>query len=469
MESLAEYYTDKEIRGLMERKLKSYEDSVRNNLNLNLLSTLTRIAYPRRGATGDEVGWIETTASSSIISQVEAGLKDPGTGPKLRTDFSFSDLADLLRMNLNWDLVEGAERRELREIVNFFYTATVAPLTNRGAIERALLQGIGRLDIGVRVDDELYWKRVGPEDGAELPSLPLKDSTEILPYKLAANILKDKLLTEKGEQIVGRELHVVWYEVEVANKRVKLRDLILEKGWEKIMKTGIILRQEQVIPRGFLLKVEPGSVRVKPGEKVEVKVSVKPVGTYPFKVKLSAEKGTLSIDEGECPFESLWSLDDFEEPRDYVFSLNAFGEDGTQASASLTVSVESLEMEIDVEKLDLTHVGAKLVSISLEDLTSYRQAVEIISKLNIEAYASLMMQFGREIRFIGENMDVKLASLFLSKFREIIIALPQVGRETRAGGAIRLRQPISVDESKITAFAPISNKAIFRLRVKRHE
>jgi predicted AAA+ superfamily ATPase len=469
MESLAEYYADKEIRGLMERKLKVHEDSVRNNLNLNLLSTLTRIAYPRMGATADEVGWVETTASSSIISQVEAGLKDPGTGPKLRTDFSFRDLADLLKMNLNWDLVEGLERREFREIVNFFYTATVAPLTNRSAIERALLGGVGCLDIGVKVDDKLYWKRLGPENGAELPPTPLKDSAEVLPYKLAANALKDKLLAESGEQIVDKELHVVWYEVEVAGKRVRLQDLILEKGWEKALKTGLILRQEQVIPRGFLLKVEPGSVKVKPGEKVEVKVSVKPVGVYSCKVKLRAEKGELSTSEGECPFESLWSLGVFEEPGDHVFKLDAMGEDGTATSASLIVSVESLEEEVDVEKLDITHVGAKLVHISPKDLTSYRQAVEIVSKLNLEAHASLTVQFGKEISFTGKSMDVRLAALFLSKFREIVMALPQMEKETTIDGVIKFRQPIAVDGSKITVFAPISNKAFFRLRVKRHE
>lgn len=467
MESLAEYYADKEIRGLMERKLKAYEDSVRNNLNLNLLSTLTRIAYPKRGATADEIGWVETTASSSIISQVEAGLKDPGTGPKLRTDFSFSDLADLLKMNLNWNMVEGAERREFREIVNFFYTATVAPLTNRAAIEGALMEGVERLDIGIKVDDELFWKRIGPENGFEPPPTPLKDSAEILPYKLAANILKDMLLAESGEKIVDKELHVVWYEVEAAGKIVKLQDLILEKGWEKVLKTGIIVRKEQVIPRGFLLRIEPSSIKVKPGEKVETKVSVKPVGVYPYKVKLSVERGELSISEGECPFESLWNLDAFEEPGDYVFKLDAIGQDGTTTSASLMVSVESLEEEVDVEKLDVTHAGAKLVHILPKDLTSYKQATEIISKLNLDAEASLTVQFGKEISFIGKSMDVKLAALFLSKFREIIMALPQVERETVVGGVIKLRQPVAIDESKTTAFTPISNKAFFRLRVKK--
>jgi predicted AAA+ superfamily ATPase len=469
MESLAEYYTDKEVRGLMETKLKRFVDNIRNNLNLNLLSTLTRIAYPRRGAKEDEIGWVETTAFSSIISQVEAGLKDPSTGPKLRTDFSFNDLADLLRMNLNWDLIEGVERREFREIVNFFQTATVAPLTNRGAIERALLEGVERLDIGIKVDDKLYWKRPGVENGAELPPTSLKDSAEILSYRLAANILKERLLAESGEQIAGRELRVVWYEVKVADRRVKLQDLILEKGWEKALKVGLILKQEQMIPRGFLLKVEPSYVRIKSGETVVVKVSVKPVDVYPYKVRLSTYKGVLSIYEGECPFESSWSLGVFEEPGDHVFKLDAIGEDGTTTSFSLTVSVESLEEEVNVEKLDVTHVGAKLIRILPKDLTSYRQAVEVISKLNLDAEASVAAQFGREISFTGRGMDVKLAALFISKFREIIMTLPQLEKETTVSGVIELRQPLVLDSSKITAFVPLSDKAYFRLRVKRHE
>jgi len=469
MGGLAEYYTDKEIRGLMESKLKRYEDGIRNNLNQNILSTLTRIAYPRRGADGDEIDWVETTASSSIILQVEAGLKDPATGPKLRTVFSFSDLAELLKMNVNWDLVEGAERREVREIVNFFYTSTVAPLTTRDAIERALLDGLKCLDIGVKVDEKLYWKRVGPENGAELPPSPLKDSTEILPYKLSANILKDRLLAEEGEKIVNKELRVVWYEVEVAGKRVKLRDLILEKGWEKALKTGVLLRQEQVIPKGFLLKVEPSSVRVKPGESVEAKVSVRPVGEYPNKVKLTAEKGALSPSEGKCPLESLWSLGVFQEPGDYTFNLNALGEDGTTGSTVLLVYVESLEEEVNVEKLDVTFVEAKLVCVSPKDITSYRQAVEIISKLNVEAEVSLTLQLGKDITFTGKSMGVKLAAIFLSKFREIVMALPDMEKETVIGGEIRLRQPLVIDESKISAFAPLSNKVLFKLRVKKLE
>jgi len=469
MGSIAEYYADKEIRTLMESKLKRYVDGIRNNLNLNLLSTLTRIAYPRRGRAGDEVDWVETTASSSIISQVEAGLKDPATGPKLRTVFSFGDLAELLKMNVNWDLVEGDERREFREIVNFFYTSTVAPITTRDSIERALIDGLKCLDIGVKVDEKLYWRRVGPENGAELPPSPLRDSAEILPYKLAANLLKDRLLAEEGEQLVDKEMRVAWYEVEVAGKRVKLRDLILEKGWEKALKTGTILRQEQVIPKGFLLKVEPSSVRVKPGEIVEAKVSVKPVGEYPDKVKLIAEKGTLSPSEGKCPLESLWSLGVFEEPGEYAFALNALGEDGTTRSATLLVSVESLEEEVNVEKLDVTLVGAKLVYISPKDITSYRQAVELIPKLNLEAEASLTIHFGKEITFTGKNMDVRLAAIFLSKFREIVMALPDMEKEIVVGGEIKLRQPLVIDESKIAAFAPLSNKALFKLRVKRLE
>jgi hypothetical protein len=95
--------------------------------------------------------------------------------------------------------------------------------------------------------------------------------------------------------------------------------------------------------------------------------------------------------------------------------------------------------------------------------------VEIISKLNLDAEANLTVQFGKEITFTGGGMEVKLAAIFLSKFREIIMALPDIEKKTVVGGGIKLRQPLIIDESKISAFAPLSNKALFKLRVKKIE
>jgi len=468
MDALTEYYTDKEIRDLQQGKLKRYIQDNGNLLNQQLLATLTRVAYPAKGKTADEVRWVNTTASSSLISQVEAGLKDPSTGPKLRTDFSFSDLAEFLKQNQNWDLTEGAERREIREIVDVFYTVTSAPFTTRNAIEQAIRRGLETLDIGIETNGTLYWKRVGPEDGADMPPSMLKDTAEILPYNFAAQTLKDKLLAESGENRVGKEIHIVWYEVEVAGRKIKLEGLIIQEGWKKVLKEGLILRQEQVLERGFILKVTPSTLIVKPNEEVNATVTVDPVEEYPFEVELSADDGKISPSKGMLSLKAAWSLGILK-PGDYKFTITARGTNGTISSTILTVTVESPEIEIEVEKLDLTHVGAKLLRVTPKDLLSVRIGLDTTLKLNLKAEADTDLIFGENVRFTGNKMDVKLAGLFIQKFSDILRSMPLLEKEARVSCVIRLIEPVTLDSSRITGFTPLSGKVSFRLRVERRD
>jgi len=468
MGALSEYYTDKEIRSLQEGKLKRYSQDNGNLLDQQLLSTLTRVAYPAKGKVGDEVRWVNTTPSSSVVSQVEAGLKDPATGPKLRTDFSFGDLADFLKRNQNWNLIEGTERREFRDIVNVFCTVTSAPFTTRSAIEQAVHRGVENLDTGVEVNGTLYWKHVGPEDGADIPPSMLKDTAEILPYNLAAEALKEKLLAESGERRVDKEIHMVWHDVEVAGRRIKLEDLIIQKGWEKAVKEGKILRQEQVIERGFILRVVPSTLSVKPEGEAKTMVTVEPIEKYAMGVELKADKGGLNPAKGVLPLKATWSLGVLE-PGDHMFEITAEGTDGTFSRASLAVTVESLEVEKDFEKLDPTHAGAKLLRISPKDLIPLKMALDMASKLNFRAEADVEIVFGENIIFTGNKMDVKLAGLFIQKFSDILRSLPSLEKEAKISSVIRLTEPLVLDGLKITALTALSEKASFRLRVERHE
>jgi len=459
--TLNEYYSDKEIRSLQERKLKNYIQDNEKLLNQQLLAVLTEVAYPIRVGTGDDVRFVTTTPLSSIISQAEAGLKDPSTGPKLRTDFSFSDLVDFLKRNQNWDLVNGEKRIEFREIANVFYTTTAAPFTTKEAIERALLEGIESLDIGIEMDGELYWKDV---DGIKIPK-KLKDTAEILPYRLAANILKDKLLEESGERKVGKKVHIIWYEVELAGRSVRLQDLIVQKDWEKVLKEGKIIRQEEVIERGFFLKLSHSSVEVMPGERVEINVEVKPIEEYSEDVELSVDYGNLSLTKEKPPFNAVWSFTAPSHPGDYTYAVEAISNDIT-AKASLSVSVKSPEEEVEVDKLDLTHTGAKLLSITTNDSTNLKMMLDVVSKLNLNAEADVKMNFGNNISFTGDKMNVKIAGLFVQKFTDILRSLPSLAAQSYVNGSVKFIEPVILDSSKITAFAPL--KAKFRLRVK-HE
>jgi len=459
--TLSEYYSDKEIRSLQERKLKNYIQDNEKLLNQQLLAVLTNLAYPARVGTGDDVKFVTTTPLSSIISQAEAGLKDPSTGPKLRTDFSFSDLVDFLKRNQNWDLVDGGKRIEFREIANVFYTTTAAPFTTKEAIERALLEGVESLDIGIEMGGELYWKDV---DGIKIPK-KLKDTAEILPYRLAANILKDKLLKESGEHRVGKKVHIIWYEVELTGRRVRLEDLIVQEDWEKVLKEGKIIKQEEVIERGFLLKLSRSSVKVMPSEKVEINVEVKPIEEYSEDVELSVDYGDLSLTREKPPFNAIWSFTAPSDPGDYTYTVKAIS-NSIEAKASLFVNVKSPEEDIEVNELDSTHIGAKLLSVSANDPTNLKMMLDIVSRLRLNADTHVKMNFGDNISFTGDKMNVKIAGLFVQKFTDILRSLPSLAAQSSVNGSVKFIEPVILDSPKIMAFAPL--KAKFRLRVK-HE
>ncbi|MEM2787819.1 MAG: DUF499 domain-containing protein [Archaeoglobaceae archaeon] len=463
MDSLAEYYTDKDIRKLQETKLKNYIQDNMRLLNEHLLSALTRIAYPAKEAGKDEIKWTITSAASAIIPQVEAGLKNPATGPKLRTDISFRDLAEFLKMNQNWDLIEGTNRHTFRSILDTFYTVTSAPLTSRNAIEQAIKRGVENFDIGIWDGRKLYWKQVGPQNGAEIPA-KIKDEDEILPYKIAATILKDTLQKESGLKKIGREVREIWYEVEIQNKRIRLEDLIYQRGWEKVLKAGIILRNERIIATGFILTLEPSSLVIKTGQEAKVKVSIMPIDSYDFAINIETEKGTVTPNKGKAPLEATWNIGALEEIGEHKIRIKAVGEDGTESTAILSIIVESLEEEIEVEKLDLNHVGAKLIQITPKNLTALQMATEILSKLNQEATVpQLIITFGKNITFLCKEINSKLAGYFAQKFRDIEMTLNL--KETQLEVSLKLKQPLTIDSSKIIAFTPLSEKVLFRLLV----
>jgi len=468
LESIGEYYTEKEIRELQQGKLKSYIQKIENSLNQQILLTLTKIAYPVRKEMSDDIKWFETTASSSIISQVEAGLKNAITGPKIKTDFSFDDLNTFLKQNQNWDLVEGSSIREMKDIVNVFYTITSAPFTTRSAIERAIREGLEQLDIGIIVDGTLYWKRVGPEDGVDSPE-SIKDSAEILPYRLAAEKLKEKLLSESGEKVVEKKVHSIWYEVEFAGRRIKLEELDKLKDWQKIIKEGTIIKKEQVTERGFTLKVTPSLLVLKPGEEAQAIISVEPIEKYSEEVELEVDKGSLEPKKGKLPLKVRWRLDTKLEPGGHNVNVIAYGADGTSASTTFSISVESLEEEVNVKMIEPEHENAKLLSIEPKDILSLRMSLEITSKLNLKAKANVRLSFGENVEFNCNNVDTKLVSLFIQKFEDLLRVLPSLRDETKLDSAVIFDEPVVLDKAKITSLTPLYERVSFKLRIKRNE
>ena len=462
MDALSEYYRDKDIRSLQGRKLKRYIDDNAKLLMSQLLSALTRVAYPR----GEDVEEREATPSTSIIAQVEALLKDPRTGEKLRTSISFEDLKEFLKGLLNWDLAEGDRRFEFRDILEVFYTNPAAPFTTREAIEQAILSGVEALDIGVKIGDKLYWKRIGPEGGADRPER-IGDTDVILPHRDAAKILRDKLLSESGIRVEPEGARRIWYEVEIADKVIPLEDLVKQEGWESVVKEGLILMKEEFVERGFMLEVKPSFAEVKPGAEVEASISIEPIGGYSEDVAVEANGGTLDAEGGKPPLRIGWRIKPPRDPGKYSFTVKVTGSDGSTKEGGLLITVLSPEVDKEVDRIDLGHVGAKLVAITAENMMAMRLALDITSELGVDAEVDVSANFGRVASFRGGGMDVRVARLFIEKFNDILSSLRELMAETSLAGIVRLREPLILDSTKIAPLLPLAGKARFTLRVKR--
>jgi len=463
-ENLEEYYRDKDIRSLQEAKLKKYIQGCVENLKAEILSAFTRIAYPVREGTEDVVRYVETAASNSLISQAEAGLTDPGTGPKIRVDFSFEDLREFIKANLGVDIAEAdGAAKTFGEIVTLFYSSPSAPFTTRDAIETAIRNGVERHEIGVWQDGKLYWKEIEPDGVLEVPRL--KDTAEIYSYRRAARILAENLKSETGEYREGRTVKKVWFEVDLLGRTFKLTDLLGQSGWEDMLKSGKIRRCVETVERGFLLKVKPSFVKAGPNEEVKVKVNVERVGDYASQVELKAGKGVFTPPRGTPPFTSEWNLGVLPIGM-FTFEVKAVGEDGLESSESLNVNVESVEWsEITTDNLSTVNVGSSLVGISPSNLLTCRLALDAISKMNLKAKANLTVTLGERTSMVMNGEDAKIAGLYVQQISNLERTLPSL--KTAVTGEITFEEPPVIDSGRITAFSPLNKRVRFRILVRK--
>ena len=203
------------------------------------------------------------------------------------------------------------------------------------------------------------------------------------------------------------------------------------------------------------------------GASVTSKVKAEPVGAYHEEVKLDAEEGQLSRFQGTPPFTATWNIGELDESGEYRFAVNGADKEGVYRTAYLTVIVLSPEEEIEVESLDLTHTGSKLLNIKPKDFISFRMTSSLVNRLNIASSTSLEIEFGSEATFTGRGLDSGVAGIFLQKFDDLLESLQQLSQKTTVRGIVKLSDTIILDANKINALSQLNGKAKFRLRVTR--
>ncbi|MEM0489577.1 MAG: DUF499 domain-containing protein, partial [Candidatus Bathyarchaeia archaeon] len=281
------------------------------------------------------------------------------------------------------------------------------------------------------------------------------------PLSIAAKEFADMLLSREKQIIEGGRLRVIWYEVEFEGQRFKLRDLIGQPGWVETLKEGIVREVEEIIERGFIINVEPSMVEVDEGNSIEVSVSITPIGGYSERVKLTPDEGTIEPASGSPPFTAKWRIDPLPAGR-HALKVAAEGADGYLREGGLSVNVRSLEEEVAVKRLDLTHVGAKLIEVSVGDLTQAQIALSRIAQLGAKAKADFSIKISGNITVNGSGADIKVSELIVQKIADLARSL-----QAEAAVSVKMDEPIEVYADRIAALNVLADKATFRLRVRR--
>ena len=456
------YHGNEEIIKIRQEKLKQYIQEVRNRLSSELLNALTCVAYPRMEGGRDVIGYVDTAVLNSIISQVEDALMSTRAGPKIRTRISFDDLTDFLNRLLGWDLVHGDRTFEFGRILEVFYTNTAAPFVRRDVVEEAVLEGLGRLNIGIKMAGEIYWKKV---DGRE-PNVPsrLTNDSELLPLNIAAKEFADKILSMEKQFVEGGKLHRVWFEVEYMDQTFKLRDLIGQPNWVEVLKEGVVRRREEVVSRGFIIEVKPSYVEVDEGEGVNVKVSIGPVGGYNLQVSLKPDMGLIKPNVGVPPLDAEWSVSGLS-AGEHAINIEVIGADGYARKETLHVNVRSLEEEVLTKKLDLSHVQAKLTEISTSDLAYAYMALSKASQIGMKAKVDLAIKIGDNLALSGSGVDAKISEMLIQKMSDIVRVIQNL--KVEAAVSMKMDEPVILDGTKISALNVLAEKVLFKLRVRR--
>jgi predicted AAA+ superfamily ATPase len=336
---IEELYAAEDMRELQRRKLNQYKRDRVAQLYNEIINAYDAIAFP----TDDGLGKSAVSPRATSLARIaEMALESPEVGKAYISKLDFETLNHLLK-HAGVDLSESSRELSVKEVLSYIFTNPRLPFIKRDLVLEALKEGVKLLRIGVQRGGEVYFARV--YELGEIAAVPegrppglLEDSDIVLPWRIAAEKLLDRLRPEVREQLDGRRLRV-YYVLVVEGQELELQGIPREKAVEMLKAYPIVRKSEEVV-LGVDVGVEPSYVEVKPGSRIEVKVSVVPIGKVEQPVELSVDAGEIEPREGAPPFTAVWRLEAPGDEGRYAYEVRAVSVPGKPVARQLTISVQ---------------------------------------------------------------------------------------------------------------------------------
>ena len=344
-----------DVKRIYEDKIDSYCERVANNFYPSVISALSKLAYPvQKDAEGtiEEIDMANKT--SSIIFSVEQTLFREGL-KKVMSDLDFDTLEYYLR-DIGVDIKSSA--RKVSDIIDYFYSNPRLPAVSERTIKEAIAEGIRKLEIGLRCNNKVYYKRImsceaeeqclnAKVEGEPITGKEVADDCEVLPYKEA--LMSQMSGLERREREEGEAKIVEDYYVIYENKFVSIKDVVTSLDRYN-SDTLNALREAPLVKlsKKIIIDVEPSEheLNVRPGKEVKHVLVIKRSGPFSGRLHTKADYGEVNpanfnVDESFTESPVIWTIKAPTEPGNYNYVLQLLTEDDRRvASAKLIVVVE---------------------------------------------------------------------------------------------------------------------------------
>ena len=444
---IAKLAITEEDRELQRTKLRALKREAEKKLLSRLPSAFCRVWYPAYDPkNGSEVvKSIDVSPLKHILVQAERGLKDGRVGKIVDArDLSLEIFFDVLKEG-------GVSIRDQYQTIGEIYDKLLSNprfiFMNYDMLASVLERGAKQLEIGFKLGDEIYWKKIfdSEEEAKEAEvdyRIPNIRHGEYGPqylvgrWELLCEDLVDKLLKEEGiSEEDGTKVRIEYRLLLPSGVSIGIKELLQRepRKYKDFVRGGRLFRVKEELKEGFIISIDPTFKEIRPGEPIEVKVKVEPVGKYEYEVRLKSTLGKIEPDAGKPPFEALWSVTAPKEVGPHELTLTGIGKDPKKFShsARMKLIVKGVE-EIFETSLDEYKCveGDVITHIRTEDYTAFK-LLETLLGLGpdkLPVYKIRKVSIDMELELSARDAVDKLKSIPKECKKSIIIKVKRVAR-----------------------------------------
>ena len=283
----------------------------------------------------------------------------------------------------------------------------------------------------------------------------IKDDYRILPWKEAIEKQVNSIVEESNK--VKEEVEIE-YLVKYEGSTFPLKSLLRERDWEEIVRAGFIIKKarKKVLPiKDFGIKLNPGSIKGKPGKKVEVKVKVEPREGGDIFVKLKPELGEVVPSEGMLPLECVWKLEIPAERGMRSIEIKVESEEQTK-SELLVLTIES--DTFSTTELTEEHIGMKLFEVrNIRDIELLKELNGLSERIVVFGEAKIAER-DKEIKLYIKNVEGEVVEYAISQIKEVVEGVSEVNLN------VYFKKEVEIDELVFHKIKQYNEKAEFKLK-----